>query len=142
MRTSLFAIVIALSACSKSSDSTPPSRPARVTDAMVATADRYVELMTKLSTDLEASAGDCAKATAALRARGAEAEKIRPDVEKMISGIGDDADTKSWFDATYSPRMKAAGGRMRATVTACQNDRDLGAAMEANLLIPRRKKSK
>jgi hypothetical protein len=139
MRTHL-AIVLALTAaCGKSDDKPAASRPANVTDEMVATADRYVDLMTKLGADLEAAGTDCKKATAALRARGTEAEAIRDDVQKLIKGV-EDAGATAWFDATYSPRMKAVGARIRPTFEACQNDRELGAAAASNLLLPRKKR--
>jgi hypothetical protein len=133
--------IVAVAACSKSSDEPARAveRPASVSDQVVAIADRYVALMSKLADELAAAGTDCKKAAAAARARGAEAEGMRGDVEKVIALAKDPAAT-AWFDATYTPPMKAAGAKMRRVFEACRDDAELGAAVETNLLIPRKKK--
>ena len=138
-RVAIAAAVAGLAGCSKTKAASGADRPATVTDDMVKTADRYVELFDRLAGDFQAAGTDCAKAAAAVGARSAEAEAMRPDIERLAKI--DDAAGKTWFDTNYSPKMQASVERFRPIMEACHDDAALGAAMEASILIPRKKRA-
>src|SRR5690242_19397198 len=105
-----------------------PPRPASVTDAMIATAEKAVSQMEKLGGELEAANGDCKKATASISAAApgisasiAEMEKMKPD---------SDPAAKEWFKAKYSARADVMGNAMMKLMGTCQADKDFAAAVQ------------
>jgi len=106
------------------------SRPASVTDEMVASTDRIIVGLTTLADDLDAAA-DCKAATAALRNREKSMQAIKADAataEQQWSAA--DADARRWFDTTYRPRFSTLNQRVMKRAMACESDPEFKAAFE------------
>ena len=105
-------------------------RPATVTDAQVALADKFVVAMTKMGTDVGAAGKDCAKAAAAITATVKELEPLKAEIDKMQDLTEKDAQAKAWFEATYAPKMMAAMGPMMGIAQTCGTDKAFMDAMK------------
>jgi hypothetical protein len=106
------------------------SRPASVTDEMVASTDRLIAGLTVLADDLDAAA-DCQAATAALRKREKSMQAMKADAataEEKWSAA--DADAKRWFDTTYRPRLSTINERVMKRAMACEGNPEFKAAFE------------
>jgi len=117
-------------AAATSPGSPATSRPASVTDEMVASTDRIIVGLTALADDLDAAA-DCKAATAALRNREKSMHAVKADAataEQQWSAA--DADAKQWFDATYRPRFSALNDRVMKRAMACESDSEFKAAFD------------
>lgn len=105
-------------------------RPASVTDAHVAVADKMVKVFNDFGDAMKTAGTDCKAATAATKSFVPKFKEIGGDAEK-IGDLDKDPEAKKWFEANYAPKMMAAMGPMMQTAQACQNDKDFQAAMQA-----------
>lgn len=105
-------------------------RPASVTDAHVAVADKMVKVFNDFGDAMKTAGTDCKAATAAAKSFVPKFKEIGGDAEK-IGDLDKDPEAKKWFEANYAPKMMAAMGPMMQTAQACQNDKDFQAAMQA-----------
>jgi type IV secretory pathway VirB10-like protein len=114
-------------------------RPASVTDAQVALADKLLAVMTELGDAMKAAGTDCKAATAAVNAGGAKVAPVMAEAETMKEALAKDPAAKEWFDKTYGPKFMASMGPMSAAAQACSSDKDFMAAMAS---MPMGKKKK
>lgn len=105
-------------------------RPASVTDAHVAVADKMIKVFNDFGDAMKTAGTDCKAASAAAKSFVPKFKEIGADAEK-IGDLDKDPEAKKWFEANYAPKMMAAMGPMMQTAQACQNDKDFQAAMQA-----------
>jgi len=120
----------------------PAERPASVTPEMAALADRVMNHMEAIATAAESNQADCKKAGAAMQA---EAEKARPDIEKMeemTEKTRNDPSADAWFKQNYESRLMAMVGKLMPVVQKCQADPDFQKAMKAMEFMGGKKDSK
>jgi hypothetical protein len=115
------------------------ARPAVITDAMIADADKLVVEIQGLATDVEAAKGDCKKAAAAMSPRYAAIEKLGTAIEKHKETTDKDPAAKEWMKKTYEQKLQGSVGALMGTAMACKDDKDFMAAMEK---FPLKKKPK
>lgn len=106
-------------------------RPASVTDAHVALAEKMVTAMKEFGDALRTAGTDCKAATAAVKSFGPKLKPIMEEAEKVQAATDKDPAAKEWFDKTYGPKVMEAMGPMMTTAQACSNDKDFMAAMQA-----------
>ena len=106
-----------------------PARPATITDADVAMADKLAVAIEKLSADVVAAGADCKKMTAAIKSNTKAVSDAIASLDKMKK-TNDTPEAKAWFKATYEPKI---GPPMKALVEAaktnCEKDADVKAAL-------------
>ena len=105
-------------------------RPASVTDAQVALADKLVSVMQQMGTDITAAGKDCAKAADAVKAGAAKLEPMKDEVKKWEKVSKDDPQVKAWFEANYMSKMMGAMAPMMAVAQTCATDAGFTAAMK------------
>jgi len=106
------------------------ARPASVTDAHVAVADKMVKVFGEFGDAMKTAGKDCKAATAATKSFVPKFKEIGAESQK-IGDLDKDPDAKKWFEANYAPKMMAAMGPMMETAQACQEDKDFQGAMQA-----------
>lgn len=114
-------------------------RPASVTDAQVALADKLLAAMTELGDAMKTAGTDCKAAAAAVKAGGVKVAPVMEEAEAMKEALAKDPAAKEWFDKTYGPKFMASMGPMMQAAQACSNDKDFTAAMDS---MPMGKKKK
>lgn len=105
-------------------------RPASVTDAHVAVADKMIKVFNEFGDAMKTAGTDCKAASAAAKAFVPKFKEIGGEAEK-VGDLDKDPDAKKWFEANYAPKMMAAMGPMMQTAQACQDDKEFQAAMQA-----------
>lgn len=108
----------------------PGVRPASVTDAHVATADKVVVTMNKFAGDLDAAKADCKKATGVVKSAKGDIEKVMNEAESMKGTLDTDQAAKDWFEKNYAPKMMGAIQKMGGVAQTCGSDKDFMAAMQ------------
>ena len=106
-------------------------RPAAITDAHVALADKLVATLTKMGTNVGAAGKDCKKAADAIKASAAELKPIKAEVDKLENLGKDDPAVKAWFEANYMGKMMGAMGPMMQVAQTCASDPAFGEAMNS-----------
>jgi hypothetical protein len=107
----------------------PNARPASVTDADVALADKLVDSMAKLSAGMVSAGSDCAQAATEIRNVTPEIKTAIAESEKMNAKLKDDAAAKAWFEKAYAPKVQTAMGKMMGS--PCIKDPAVQEAMNA-----------
>jgi hypothetical protein len=115
-------------------------RPATITDAHVATADKLVTSLTELGAKLAAAGSDCKAATKVITAGTAAMTPIADDAEKIKTETAADPAAKAWFQANYVPKMMTAYGPFVAIAKQCNDDTELMAALAAMPIGNRKKR--
>jgi hypothetical protein len=95
-------------------------RPASVTDADVAFADRMVDVMAKLSANVVAAGSDCQQAATEIRTIVPEVQKLTAEGKQMEDKLKADAAAKEWFEKNYAPKIGAIMGKMMGS--SCMQD--------------------
>jgi hypothetical protein len=108
----------------------PGPRPASVTDAQVALADKAVGIMEKLGTDLTAAGTDCKKASAAIKTAAADLKPIKEEADKMKEQTDKDPAAKEWFMNNYGKRMMSVAAPMMTLAQKCSKDPEFMASIK------------
>lgn len=107
---------------------------------LVVAADRAFAALVKLGNDFEASGGDCAKATEAVKAASETVRPFKDDTDALQDALANDPAARAWFEQRHVSEMVAAATKVQATAQNCISDKAFAAAWEANLLMTRKKK--
>jgi hypothetical protein len=101
----------------------PPGRPASITDAQLAAINKLVSAVDDLGKGL-ASASDCKEKVMMLKLSALEIKMtlMDPEMTSMLSQADADSAVKTWFDATFKPRMEAAAIPLKTSAEACKDD--------------------
>ena len=135
------------SAGSAGSGGASATRPAAITNEMVATFEMFVVAFEKLVADLATAKTDCARAIAFTKQHVSELTRLEPERTKLKAQLATlrttDAAAGEWFGTTYGERMKASIVKLGPLFESCEGSGELKAAMgEAMSLFPMmRKKS-
>jgi hypothetical protein len=106
-------------------------RPASVTDAHVAIADKLVVLMEEFGKALEVAGTDCKAATAAAKAFADRFKAIKADADKVKGVTESDPAAEEWFKTNYMTKLMGAMGPMMKTAQACATDKEFMATLQA-----------
>jgi hypothetical protein len=110
-------------------DPNASARPASVTDADVALADKLVDTMAKLSAGVVSAGSDCAQAATEIRVVTPEIKAVIAESQKMNDKLKNDAAAKAWFEKTYEPKVQTTMGKLMAS--PCVKDPAVQEAMNA-----------
>lgn len=123
------------------------TRPAAITNEMVATFEMFVVAFEKLVADLVTAGTDCARGIAIAKRHVSELTRLEPERAKLRAQLATlrttDAAAGEWFGTTYGERMKASIVKLGPLFESCEGSGELKATMgEAMSLFPMmRKKS-
>ena len=107
----------------------PGPRPATITDADVALAERVIGAMVKLSSGVAKAGSDCQAVAKEIRAIAPEIKGLAGEGQKMDERLAKDPSAKDWFEKTYGPKVTDAMGKMMSS--PCMNDPAVGEAMQS-----------
>ena len=107
----------------------PNARPASVSEADVALADKLVDIMAKLSAGVVSAGSDCAQAASEVRTVTPEIKAAIAESQKMNDKLKNDTAAKEWFDKTYTPKVQNTMGKLMGS--PCINDPAVQEAMSA-----------
>jgi hypothetical protein len=108
---------------SAAAGSAAAARPASVTDDMVATAERVVATLEKLSSDVVGAGADCKKMADAFTANTDDVKKMKADSDAMKATHDKDEAVKAWFKAQYEQRAnEAMMGMLEHAQKNCDKD--------------------
>ena len=108
----------------------PAKKPDSVKPEHVKAADNIVEATSKFSAALEATKGDCKKATGVLKSESAQLKSAMADTQKLQDDLKNDQQAIMWFQQTYAPKMMGSLQKMGAVVQACSNDKEFADAFQ------------
>ncbi len=127
-------LVVALAACSKSDPGKPaaakqgepaptsaPPRPATVTDAHVAAAEKVIAALGDVGKKLS-TAKDCRDRQAVLESVSPSLAAIAPEMKKATEETDGDPAAAAWMEATFKDRMKAAALPLMMAAASCKDD--------------------
>lgn len=116
----------------------PPGRPASITDAQLAAINKLVSAVDDLGKGL-ANASDCKEKVMMLKLSALEIKMtlMDPEITSMLAQADAEPAVKSWFDATFKPRMEAAAIPLKTSAEACKDDPEF---MKTLATVPMMKK--
>jgi hypothetical protein len=109
----------------------PAKKPDSVKPEHVKAADNIVDAANKFGTALEATKGDCKKATGVLKTDSAPLKSAMAATEKLQNDLKGDQQAIMWFQQTYAPKMMGALQKMGMVVQKCQSDKEFATAFES-----------
>ena len=98
----------------------PGARPASISDADVAIAERAIDLMAKLSAAVTSAGSNCQQAATEIRTIVPELKAGRDEGKQLFDKLRTDAAASEWFEKTYNPRLEAATSKLLGN--PCMND--------------------
>lgn len=107
----------------------PDGRPATVTEADVALADRLIIAISKMADGVNKAGSDCPAVATAIRTMAPEFGAISGEAKQMEERLKSDPAAEEWFDKTYSPKAKASMSLMENS--PCMNDPAVGQALQS-----------
>jgi hypothetical protein len=113
---------------STDSAATTAPRPASITDADIAAADKMIATVTAVS-DAMAMASTCADAQHTLEASATSFVENADAMKLAVQHSKADPAADAWFEAHYKERMKAASMPMMLKAASCKADPDFKAAL-------------
>jgi hypothetical protein len=105
-------------------------RPASVTDAQVAIANKLVVTLNDMGKGITAAGTDCKKATAAVEAGTKALEPIKAEAMSLKQLGESDQSVKIWFESTYAPQFMEALGPLIGAAATCGSDAKFMDAMK------------
>lgn len=109
----------------------PAKKPDSVQDKHVEVADKIVATADKFGDDLQATKGDCKKATGVLKTGGGPLKDLMGQTEKLQEELKGDQAAMMWFQQTYGPKMMTALQKVGAVLQQCSSDKEFAAAFES-----------
>ncbi len=110
---------------------TPAQKPDSVKDKHVEVADKIVATANKFGEDLQATKGDCKKATGVLKTGGPALKSLMGETDKLQQELKGDQAAMMWFQQTYGPKMMTALQKVGAVLQQCSSDKEFAAAFES-----------
>jgi hypothetical protein len=107
----------------------PGPRPASITDADVAVAEKIVVAFEKLAASLNDAGTDCAKFAAAIKSSSSAMSAVMAEGKKFDERLKSDEAAKKWLEATYAPKVMASMNKLMTN--ACMQDKAVQDAMSA-----------
>lgn len=111
----------------------PGPRPASLSDADIALADKLVGTIEKMAGAINEAGTDCPKVATAIKSMSGEMSSIAEQGKKLDEKIQNDAAAKKWFEATYAP--KVMGTMSKVMGNTCFSDKAVQEAM-ASVKMP------
>jgi len=105
----------------------PGPRPASITDADVAMAEKLVGAIEKMAGNLNEAGADCAKFAAAIKSSSSEMSAVMEEGKKFDERLKSDEAAQKWFEATYAPKVMSAMSKLVAN--PCINDKAVQEAL-------------
>jgi hypothetical protein len=109
----------------------PVQKPDSVKDKHVKVADDIVATANKFGEDLQATKGDCKKATGVLKTGGPGLKNLMGETDKLQQDLKGDQAAMMWFQQTYGPKMMTALQKVGAVLQQCSSDKEFAAAFES-----------
>lgn len=106
------------------------TRPATVTDEMIAVMDKVVVAFEAMGADLRAAGDDCAKGAAAMRAHTPKLQAVAAEAKKFDAQTKDDEAAGKYFEQVYGERLMVSMGGMMDLSAKCSSDADFQKAAE------------
>jgi hypothetical protein len=107
------------------------ARPASITEADAAFADKLVAAMGDFAKSVSAAGTDCKAAAAAVKASVATLTPLMEQAEEIKTRTEKDPAAKQWFEATYLPKIQTSMMSLMQTAQACEKDKEFMAAIES-----------
>lgn len=107
----------------------PGPRPASVSDADVALADKLIASLLKFTASVEKAGTNCQAVADAIRAIAPELKALTAESAKMDERLAKDAAAKEWFKKTYEPKLAEPMGKLSSN--PCMNDPAVSSAMQS-----------
>lgn len=104
-------------------------RPASVSDADVALADKLIATLLKFTASVEKAGTNCQAVADAIRAIAPELKELTAESMKMDERLSKDAAAQEWFKKTYEPKLAEPMGKLSSN--ACMNDPAVSSAMQS-----------
>lgn len=111
----------------------PGPRPASVTDADVAMAEKLVGTIEKMGNSLAEAGTDCAKMAASIKAFAPEMSAVMEEGKKFDERLKNDEAAKKWFEATYAPKVMGTMGKLMGN--PCMQDKAVQEAMASTKMM-------
>ncbi|HKE18560.1 MAG TPA: hypothetical protein VKB80_26965 [Kofleriaceae bacterium] len=108
----------------------PAKKPDSVKPEHVKAADNIVEATSKFSAALEATKGDCKKATAVVKNESGPLKSAMADTQKLQNDLKGDQQAIMWFQQTYAPKMMGSLQKMGMVVQQCSKDKEFADAFQ------------
>jgi hypothetical protein len=105
----------------------PGPRPASLTDADIALADKLVGTIEKMATAINDAGTDCPKVATAIKSMSGEMSSVAEEGKKLDERIAGDESAKKWFEATYAPKVMATMNKVMNN--SCFSDEAVQKAM-------------
>lgn len=105
----------------------PGPRPASLTDADIALADKLVGTIEKMAGAINDAGTDCPKVATAIKSMSAEMTSVAEEGKKLDERIAGDEAAKKWFEATYAPKVMATMNKVMNNT--CFSDKAVQEAM-------------
>jgi hypothetical protein len=109
----------------------PVTKPDSVKDKHVKVADNIVAAANKFGEDLQATKGDCKKATGVLKTGGGPLKQMMGETDKLQEELKGDQAAMMWFQQNYGPKMMTALQKVGAVLQQCSSDKEFAAAFES-----------
>jgi hypothetical protein len=113
--------------CETPAAADPGPRPASLSDADIALADKLVGTIEKMATAISDAGTDCPKVAAAIKSMSAEMTSVAEQGKKLDERISGDEAAKKWFEATYAPKVMATMSKVSSNT--CFTDKAVQEAM-------------
>lgn len=107
----------------------PGPRPASVSDADVALADKLLASLMKFSASVEKAGGNCQAVADAIRAIAPELKALTAESEKVNDRLAKDAAAGMWLAKTYEPKFAELMEKLSSN--PCMNDPAVSSAMQS-----------
>lgn len=104
-------------------------RPATITDADVALADKLIGALLKFTDSVEKAGSNCQAVADAIRATAPELKGLTAESTKLNERLAKDPEATEWFKRTYEPKLAEPMGKL--TNNACMNDPAVSSAMQS-----------
>ncbi len=90
----------------------PGPRPAAITDADIAVADKVVVVLGKLANGVVNAGADCQAVATHIRAMAPELKGLIGEGKKMEEKLKADKAAEQWFESAYGPKVMETMGKM------------------------------
>lgn len=111
---------------------TPPAdpgpRPAAITNADIAIADKVVAVLGKLANGVVTAGADCQAVATHIRAMAPEIKGLVGEGKKMEEKLKADKEAEQWFERAYGPKVMEAMGKMMNST--CMSDPAVSQALQ------------